>query len=392
MTDYMENEGKIPQAEFDGNYFFAFLFKKRWFIIIFSGIITIASVIYSFNTDVYFKSTVNAVQPRSMDGGMEGMLGSLSSTLKDFGLTKLGGGGGNETYTFMVIMQSRSVIDSMIAEFNLPEVYDIPDSTMDLVRKEFTGNLMVELMKDGNYLISIWDQSPERASIMANKFVEFANLEAERIFREEIRLGREQLERRLDVTDSTIAGLTDTLETFSRKNLIFSPEDQMKTIGQSIAEMKALEINYEIMYEYYKNVYGADDPEAESIKKLLEQTRQQMTQAKNEPGYLGNFTLYEASEVGIEYMRIYTELEAYFKVKTFLVPMVEKARLDEERSVKSLIVLDEAIPAEKKDKPKRAFIVLGAAAGSSVLAIFILLVYNSYRSFRRKYNTLKGDL
>jgi len=64
-----------------------------------------------------------------------------------------------------------------------------------------------------------------------------------------------------------------------------------------------------------------------------------------------------------------------------LLPMVEKAKLDEFSSTQSLYIIDQAIPAEKKDKPHRSVIIVGAFGGSFILAVLLVLFINSLKLF-----------
>ena len=90
-----------------------------------------------------------------------------------------------------------------------------------------------------------------------------------------------------------------------------------------------------------------------------------------------------ATDIGLEYARLYTEFETFSKVKAFLIPTLEKTRLDLNKNINNLFVVDQAIPADKKDRPKRSLIVVGAIFGGFILSIFFIIV------FHRTKNLLK---
>jgi hypothetical protein len=237
-----------------------------------------------------YKSTVNLVPPQSSDGMMGGSMGAISSTLKDFGLTKLGSQAG-EGYSFIVILQSRTVVDSIIKEFDLPKVYDIPDTMMSKVRMKFSENLDITYEKEGNYFISVIDESPQRAADMANRFGEVANDLATKLFNEEAAFNLQFMNKQIQTTDSVISFIADTLEKFSRRTLIFSPIDQASAMSKALSDLKAEEIKNDIAYEYYKSYLGEDDYMTKSILTLKEQTRKKLKEVTSKPGFAGNFSL-----------------------------------------------------------------------------------------------------
>lgn len=376
--------------EFDSFYIWAILYKKKLMIIIFTLLITLGAVIVSFILPEKFKSTVNVVPPKSTEDGLGGALSSVSSTLKNFGITKLGGAGGAESYTFIVILNSRNVIDSVIHKFELYDVYDLSKDEMDMVRKIFLSNLDVAYESEGNYYISIWDEDPQRAADIANYYVQIANKVAINLSQTEAKHNLEIMQTRLLTTDSTLNVISKELQKFSSENMIISPLEQAAAVSESYAELKAQKIQYEVMYEVYKSYFGENDDQTLMQKQMIEQLEINLDEIENKPGFAGDFSLRDASKVGIEYLRLFAEYETYTQVKAFLLPMVEKAKLDVKKASKSVYILDEAIPAEKKDLPKRSLIVVGAFIGSFVLILIFILLQSTFNSFRKRMKDLES--
>lgn len=389
--DSTERKLDSQKAAHDGFYFLALLFKNKWFILLFTLIVTIASVIYSLNMKIWYASTVNVVPPQSSGSLFESALGNVSSLLKDIGISKLKGG--SETgYSFMVILQSRTMIDSMINKYNLIDTYDIEDSLMSLARKEFLEHISITNEKDGNYTVTIWDTDKKRAAVMTNDFIRMANDLAMKIYHEESGVKLDYIEKRLLRTDSTINAVGVQLKDFSKKNFMFSPEEQVKAVSISMAELQAELLQKEIMYDYYKENMGENHPYTYNTKQLLDQTKSKINEVKKQPGFAGNFALEDISELGIQYMKLYTKLETYTKLKAFLMPVYEQVSLDAVRNTQNLFVVDEAVPADKKDKPKRAIIVIGAGAGAFAFSVLIILLINGFKNFKRRYKEIDISL
>ena len=368
-----------------GILFLGVIYKNRFLITIFVLILTILSGIYAFKiAEPEYKSSANLVPPQQGLSSIEGSISSLGSALKDFGLQSLGGGE-MEGFSYKVILFSRSVKDSIIYKYKLGEVYDIPDTQMRDIRKEFDGKHEIVVAKDGNYEISVWDVDKQRACDMANDFAKIANSVALRVNREEANFNLSYMEKRLDLINQGLASISDTLKIFAKQYGMYFPEEQAKGIAEVIADLKAKEFQLDMMVSMREEFYGKDDYKTQINKKLLDEIRKKIKDAETNPGLAGNFSLKDAADVTTDYARLYVEYETYSKVKAILIPTLEKARLETRRNIKNLYVLDEAIPAEKKDRPKRSIIVAGTFVGSFVLSVFIIVLYDSFRRFKREF-------
>lgn len=377
--------------EFSSIHLIALIVKYKIFVLSLTiGATIIAAIVAFFFIENEYKSTVNVVPPQTEDA-LQSTIGMISSPLKDIGLSKLAGKALSDNYNFMVILMSRSVLDSIIFEFDLIKEYEIKDNSLEDTRKKLEENIEINYEKDGNYFISFWDKDPQRAANMANRLIEIANNVAIRVFREEIRLNKENMDSRLRATDSTIKAIADTLESFSRRTLIFSPVEQANSISKAMSDLKAEEIKYDIIYEYYRSLYGDNDYLTKSVGKLKEETSRKVTSSQTRPGFAGNFTFGDAGKEAIEYMRLFTEFETYTKVKSFLLPAMEQTKMDEFKGIKNLIVIDKAVPAEKKDRPKRSFILAGTMLGSFVLSLLIIILIYVYRELKQQLQNLKNE-
>lgn len=366
----------------DSTYFFTVVIKHWKFITYFTLSITIISLIVSLLLPVWYAATTNLV-PSSSSQESAGLGGTaISSALKEFGLTKMSGSSGGEQYSYIVILQSRTVVDSIIEKYQLDKVYDIPKNEMVELREEFLDNLEVAYEKEGNYTITVWDTDRQRAADIANDMVEIANSHFINIYRQDNKLSKEYFELRINSIDSNLNEIGKAMHKFTQKTLLFSPEDQAQAIAKSLSDLKSEQVKYDIIYNFYKTNYGENDPLAQSFKTMSEGLNKKLQNLKTQPGFAGNFSLNNASQVAVEYMRLYTDFETYSKVKAFLVSMLEKIRSDEVKSIQSLLVVDKAIPPDKKDKPKRAYIVAGSAIGALALSLIIVFLVNYIKEIK----------
>ncbi|OGU16185.1 MAG: hypothetical protein A2X61_12960 [Ignavibacteria bacterium GWB2_35_12] len=372
---------------FDGVFYIALLIKHKIFILIVTAISCIASVIITLIMPNWYSATVNAVPPKKAIGSLfENAMSNISSTLREFGLTKLKGGQ-VEGYSYLVLLNSRTVKDSMIQRYNLAKEYEIPDSLHTEILQEFENNIEIEFESEGNYSITVTDKKRNRVADMANTYINITNSLAEKILHTEATKSKEYIENRLNTIDATIKVIADSLQKFSRKTFLFSPMDQASSISSAYADIKAELIQQEIMHELLKNKYGENDPYTQIQKDLIAKIRNKVSEVESKPGFAGNFPLKNATSVGLEYLRLYAEYETFSKVKGFLQPMLEDARLDESRQTMSLVVVDPAVKPDKKSKPKRSIIVLGATFGGFALSILLVLLVNGYYNLKNNYKS-----
>lgn len=372
------NNTETQKTFSDASYLFALIYRHKLFIFIFTILACIASIIISFLLPVWYPSTINFVPPTESGSNLTTSSGGLSSMMKDIGLSKIGGKKSQE-YTMIVFLESRTVIDSVIHKYNLAKVYDIPDTMISKVRKEFLSNRSVTYTDEGNYELTIWDTDKNRAAAIANDYIKITNGIANKVHQEEIQVNIDYIQSRINSIDSTINATSKELSKISKSNLMFSPEQQASAASTALSEIKTQALEYEIMYDFYNKNYGADDPTTKMLKEMLDAANSKVTDAFKKPGFIGNFALEDATPVAVNYLTKYADIEALTTTKALLVTTLEKNLIDSQNNVHNFFVIDEAIPADKKGKPKRAFIVAGSTVGAFVLCVFILLFINSIK-------------
>ncbi len=374
------------KQEFDGAYLFAIVLKNKWYILISVIGSMIISGIIAFNMPNWYSATVNAVPPQTGQGGVESAMGSISSTLKDIGLAKVGGK--DDGYSFQVILQSRSVRDSLIKKFNMDKVYNIPLSNRSELYAALEENIEAGVERDGNYTVTVTDTDPTRAAKIANEFINIINNFYVDVYRREQKLNKEYTEQRLNSVDSAIKAISAELSIYSADKMVFSPTDQAKVASAGLGDLKAQIYKSEIEYDLLKKNYGEDDPSTKLKKDILQSARNKYNEALTQKGFVGNFTMKEGAGIGLKYMQLYSELEALAKVKGYLWPLYEKAKIDEARNLQSLIVLDYAQVPDKKVKPKRSLIIAGTGLGAFILSILVIIGLYNFKQFRNRYKRI----
>jgi tyrosine-protein kinase Etk/Wzc len=96
-----------------------------------------------------------------------------------------------------------------------------------------------------------------------------------------------------------------------------------------------------------------------------------------------SLSLDKAPEVKLQYARLQRDALIQNKLFTLLTQQLEQAKIDEARDETAFQLLDKAVPAEEKTKPKRALIVGLVAVVSTFIAAFVAFFRDSVDTILR---------
>jgi len=342
------------------------LWRWKKFIIINTAIVTICAIIISLLLPKWYKATASILSPK--DQGLLNLFGSSSQMLRGLtSLPRLGGMSQNpNAYNYFAILKSRSTMESVVRKFNLIQVYGISDNSMEKTVKELRNNVAFEFQDDDYITIDVYDKNPNRAAEMANYFVEILNDMSIKLATQEARNNREFIENRLKTTRDNLQKAEDALARYQEQKGIMITPEQTSSIS-AIAELYAMKAKKEI--------------EIAILEKSVTQDNEYLQQLKLELKELDK-KLSTFPQAGIESFRLYRDVATGQKILEVLIPLYEQAKINEQKDVPVLLVLDKAVPPERKAKPQRSLIILS----SMMLFLFfsILLVFIMQTVLNRK--------
>ncbi|MFN5866469.1 MAG: hypothetical protein ACK45R_05685, partial [Candidatus Kapaibacterium sp.] len=322
-----EQDLSVEDSGDDSYVILRMLLQNGRYIIGLTMVAMIITVIVSLRLPNIYTATVSAVPPRKTSSTLDAAMSSVSSTLREFGLTKIGGKKG-ESFDFMVLLQSRQVQDSLIAKFALASVYELPDTSMAKIREELSDRFVVNLEAEGNYTVSIDDTDPKRAAEMANYVVSEANELSARLDKSETEVLYRQYQLKIEATDRQIAEVRDSISRYGRMNKLFSPADQAKAAATALAELKSQKMKAQVAASILEATYGKDDPMTQQQNTIVRELQAKEIEAEGGSGFLGTASLSNAAGTALPYVRMTAELEALIKLKAFLLPSFEQVKLD----------------------------------------------------------------
>lgn len=90
----------------------------------------------------------------------------------------------------------------------------------------------------------------------------------------------------------------------------------------------------------------------------------------------------EAPEVSLEYLRRFRDVKYYEALFQALAKQYELARIDEAKDATLIQVLDKAVPAERKSRPKRALLVVLTTLTAAIAATLWAFIHEALERAR----------
>lgn len=373
--------------------FIIVLVEYRKIILWNTGIVTLFVIIITLLMSNWYTSTASILSPKKKSG-LFGDIAGFSTAIKDISRT-LGrlGTTSDEAFNYLAILQSRSSMEKVINKFNIREVYEFSSSApIEDVIGTFEDNTQFNVEDEGNITIKVSDKDPKRAADMANYFVQVLNEISIELGMAEARGNREFIEKRYEQLKVDLKNIEDSLKHFSQKYSVYAIDEQTKAAIHAAAEIKGLIMLEEIKLEVLRKTMNESSPEILQSKLQISEMKKKLNQMKFGKEDLNKETLSlfvpfgDIPEVGIQYLRLKRDFEIQTKLMEFLLPIFEQAKIEEQKNIPVVLVLDQAVPAEKKSSPKRSIIVIAAFLISLFLSVCFVLIKNSLAEIKNEHS------
>jgi uncharacterized protein involved in exopolysaccharide biosynthesis len=353
------------------------LWRRKAFLIVVTGLVAVASVVISLMLPNWYKSTSRVLLPEGGPGGIgSAMLGDISSALSLFG------GGGGDYVRYLAILNSRTVMEATVDTFNLEQVYELED-------EEFPRQAALDMLSDKvdflvddefeNLNVEAVDTDAQRAANMANFLVRMLSRVDNRLASRTAGQFRKYVEERFDESRRTRMALLDSLQTFQEQYGVIDLESQLEAYFTQLAQVRISVIEAEIQYETLKSQFGEDNTTVRRTEDVVRAARNLYNQALAGGEQVLPVSQEEAPSMVHRYAELTMERTIQEKILEVVAPILEQARFDEQRDIEDVQVVDPAVPAVKKFKPKRSFIVIGATLSAFILAAIYVLIANWWR-------------
>ncbi len=353
----------------------------RRFVVAVVGLFTLLGVLLAFVLPKEYQG-VAAVLP-SQKGGLLGIMGGssgLGNLARQFAPLVGGGSELGTGFNYLAILNSRDAMEKVVKKFDLIRVYGIKDSSMEKAIKELRSKSNFEIDEYGAVVIKVMDREPWRAADMANYFVEVLNEINGKLSSEDAHNNMLVVEKRFNQNLVDLRAAEDSLQAFQQKYGYISLPDQMKASIATGSELEAQLILNEVKLGVIEKQLSQTSPDVRSLQEQITELKSKLNDLNrgNKGGNGGGFSLLvpfkKAPEQLKRYLDLYRNVELQAKLMEILYPLYEQAKLEEAKETPTVLVLDRAVPPERKARPLRLLIILSGFVLGMVVSISSVLI------------------
>jgi len=352
--------------------------KRKWGIVALCAVMTMGTLVVSFLLPKIYESTATLLpQLESNNGVGLGALfasGAASSAAQSLGIS-LPGSPATPTDVFTAMLKSRIMADDIIRRFDLMEHYET--KTMHDARGSLEGATRIVVTKEKVMKVAVEDRDPQLASDIANFYVSNLDRLNQTLSVSKARENRKFIEQRVAETQTALVKVEDALKEFQTQNRTVAIEAQSKAMIEATAMIQAQIMAQEVQLQVMGSYLSSNNPEIARVQSSISELRKQLqimetgkSGKERLPGDRLRPAITSVPTLALEYGRLARDLKVQETLYALLISQYEQAKLTEARDTPTVQVLDPAIPAERKSRPKILLNVLIAGILSLFVGLF----------------------
>jgi tyrosine-protein kinase Etk/Wzc len=311
-----------------------FIWKSKKPILIITSIAAIASIVVSFLiTPLYLSSAI--VFPAATSNVSFSDQRNAKAAAMDFGEEE-------QAEQLVQILQSSRIKDRIVSKYNLLADYEISENDPNKyykLNKAYYGDFTFNRTRFGSIQIDVLNKDPKKAAAMANDIVDLIDTVKNEMIRERTMPAFEINLRKKKQMEHERDSLLTRLEELAQLGVL--PNDVRATLYQALVDSKNAAEKTEIQRKIDIN------------------------------------TKYGSVYDGLEYQRN----EKIVKIEDFRVSY-EQAESDANAKFNHKFVVEKAVVADRKEKPKRMIIVLVSTIGGFIFGLFFLLIQQRIKELK----------
>lgn len=316
---------------------------------------TVAGLAVSLMLTPVFTARSTLLPPQQGQGGASAALASLGALAATTGL---GGAFKTSEELYVGLLKTDSVANAVIKRFKLQDRYE--QKTLVNTRKELADNVRVSSDRKST-LISIEadDKDPEFAAQLANAYAEELRTLMGRIAVTEAQQRRTFFEGQMGKAKDEFIKAELAVKQAQDTGGLFSVDAQTQTMIGAAAQIRAQIVAREVQLQAMRAYAGPENAELRRLLAELASLRAQLT--KMEGGPIDGAVKSVDARDALGNVRLYRELKYQEAIYTAMLQQFQLAKADEARDAPLVQQIDVATPPDRKSKPSRTLIVLGAA-------------------------------
>ena len=304
-----------------------------------------------------FSATTTFLPPQQQSSSAQALagLGSLA------GLAGAAGLRASSAEQYIALMQSATVSNRVIDHFKLMDHYKTALKTD--ARTQLASAVSIGVgKKDGLITVTVDDRDAQLAADIANRYVEELRHVTANLAVTEAQQRRVFFERHLQQARDGLVKAQQALQASG-----FNPgalKAEPRAAAEAYASLKAQVSAADLRLQRLRGTLADSTPEVRQQAELLATLNARLVQAE-QPG---------TRQEGPDYISRYREFKYQEAMFDVYARQFELARADESREGSLIQVVDVAVPAERRSRPKRVWMATTAGASAfGLVAIGVLL-------------------
>ena len=328
-------------------------------------------------------SATSLILPPQQGQSLATMMGQLSALAS---LTGGGGIGGSQLKTpidmYVGMLESRTIADHLISRFHLQDLYKT--RKMEDTRRVLKSNTRFLAGKDGLIHIIFDDQDPNRASEIANAYVDELYTMNSHLATTEAAQRRVFFDQELADEKAELAIAENDLKQTAEKTGIIQLGGQAESIIRSLAVLRAEIASREVQINSMRMFATDQNPVAMRAQEEINSLRDQLAKLEKDPRNPELTSPFgipagRLPAVALEYARKLREVKYHETLFELLAKQYEAARIDEAKAAPIIQVVDRAVPPDRKSGPHRTFIVLGCGFIGFCIGYLLAAITRAFR-------------
>lgn len=364
------------------------LTRRKRFISIATLLMTAAAIACCVFLPSKYTAVTTILPPQQNSSLGSALLSQFSQVGNLSALTSMAGGNlglKNPSDLYVAMLRTRSVEDAVIRRFDLANEYH--SKRMSDARRAFEGQTQVQASsKTGLIEVSVQDRDPNRASEVANGYIEEFRRFSGSLAITEASQRRVFFEQQLFDAKESLAKAEEALKRTQQKTGLVQLDAQARAMMESAASLRAQVAAKEVQIRSMGSFATEDNPQMVVARQQLAGLQEQLRQLTGN-GSSDDSDLFvpkgRVPEAGLQYIRALRDVKYYETIFEILARQLEVARLDEARQGASIQVFDKAVPPDRKSFPKATWIIPAGMILGLLLSSFWVLFTDALRRLTR---------
>ncbi|MBI4527083.1 MAG: hypothetical protein HY695_25080 [Deltaproteobacteria bacterium] len=376
--------------------------RRRWITVLFSTSV-IAALVFSIFSPKIYESTATILTPK------EGAIGGgLLTTLAASGAAQQLTGLSVPSLTpnrdiFMGVLKSRTIAQNVVEQLKLRDYYKAQN--LEDAIKEAQGATEISISREGVISVKVEDKDPKLAAQIANAYMEHLDRLVSQFGTGTAGRQRRFIAEQLEKTQKDLVAAEDNLKRFQEKNRAVSIGAQAQGAIEVAARLKGEIVASEVQLQVMRGFATDFNPEVMRLTGKIGELKRQLAQAQygagldlpavtNNPGHPQKelfVTPARVPQVGLQLARLTRDVKVQETVYTLLTQQLEQAKIAEAQDTPVVQVLDRAVPAIRKSKPKTTLNMALAGAMSLFFGVFLAFCFEYVEKQRSKQSMVIGQ-